>query len=294
MSAVVSENYRDRFRRVIAHIDANLDQKLTLSQLCDVAAFSKYHFQRQFTALFGISPHHYIQLCRLKRATYMLAFRAETPVTEIALTCGYEGPESFARAFRKCSGQSPSEFRKAPHWDSWKPQHQLLSDLRGKQLKSEKEQKQVEIVDFEAKKVAVLEHRGNPNSIGNSVREFIEWRRQQKLSPSTSVTFNIVYDDPQQIAAEDYRLDICAATDREVGENSFGVISKTIPAGRCAVLQHTGSDDGLGESVKYLYSEWLPRSGEELRDFPIYFQRVKFFPDVPEAEAITDIFLPLK
>jgi hypothetical protein len=30
-----------------------------------------------------------------------------------------------------------------------------------------------------------------------------------------------------------------------------------------------------------------------LRDFPIYLQRVKFFPDVPENEAITDVFLPL-
>ena len=69
---------------------------------------------------------------------------------------------------------------------------------------------------------------------------------------------------------------------------------KTIAGGRCAVLRHLGSDDMLGESVRYLYSEWLPRSGEELRDSPLFFQRVHFFPDVPEHEAITDIFLPLR
>ncbi|WP_408605894.1 hypothetical protein [Mastigocladopsis repens] len=43
-----------------------------------------------------------------------------------------------------------------------------------------------------------------------------------------------------------------------------------------------------------MYSIWLPLSGEEPRDFPLYLQRVSFFPDVPEYEAITDIFLPLK
>jgi AraC family transcriptional regulator len=60
------------------------------------------------------------------------------------------------------------------------------------------------------------------------------------------------------------------------------------------VLRHFGSDDTLGETVSYLYSEWLPDSAEELRDFPLYCQRVEFFPDVPENEAITDLFLPLK
>jgi AraC family transcriptional regulator len=43
-----------------------------------------------------------------------------------------------------------------------------------------------------------------------------------------------------------------------------------------------------------LYTAWFPQSGEELRDFPLYYQRVKFFPDVPENEAITDIFPALR
>jgi len=35
-------------------------------------------------------------------------------------------------------------------------------------------------------------------------------------------------------------------------------------------------------------------STERLRDFPLYCQRISFFPDVPEHETVTDIFLPLK
>jgi AraC family transcriptional regulator len=33
--------------------------------LSDVAAFSKHHFQRQFSSLFGISVGRYVQLVRL-------------------------------------------------------------------------------------------------------------------------------------------------------------------------------------------------------------------------------------
>jgi AraC family transcriptional regulator len=151
----------------------------------------------------------------------------------------------------------------------------------------------VKIVDCEDIKVAVYEHRGDPRRVDESVRRFVEWRKQNHLSREVSATFNILYNDPTQVAPEDFRVDLCAATDRDVAENDFGVIGKTIPGGRCAVLRHVGSDDGLGTVLRYLCSEWLAQSGETLRDFPIYLQRVKFYPEVAENEAIVDVFLPL-
>lgn len=160
-------------------------------------------------------------------------------------------------------------------------------------MRSAKPAEQVKIINFNDTKVAVFEHRGDPRLVGNSVRSFIEWRKQNHLPPRISATFNILYDNPADVAPENYRFDICAATDKGVGDNQFGVVGKIIPGGRCAVLRHIGSDDTLGETVSYLYSEWLPQSGETPRDFPLYLQRIRFFPDVPECEAITDVFLPL-
>ena len=152
---------------------------------------------------------------------------------------------------------------------------------------------QIRIVDFPATRVAALEYRGDPRLIGESIRSFIDWRRRNSLPPRSSATFNIAYDDPEQTPPEDFRFGLCAATDREIAANPLGVVNKVIPGGRCAVLRHVGSDDTLPVSVRYLYKEWLPGSDEEPRDFPLYFQRVSFFPDVPEHEAITDVFLPL-
>lgn len=153
---------------------------------------------------------------------------------------------------------------------------------------------QVRIVDFKDTRVAVMEHRGHPARIRDSVRKFIDWRKQTGLPPRTSATFNILYNSPAETAPEDYRFDLCAATERDVIPNNAGVVSKVIQGGRCAVLRHVGSDDGVGEAVCYHYGRWLPQSGEEPRDSPIFFQRVSFFPNVPEHEAVTDIFLPLK
>jgi AraC family transcriptional regulator len=153
---------------------------------------------------------------------------------------------------------------------------------------------QVRIVDFEETCVAVLEHRGSPALIGDSVRKFIDWRKQAGLPPGISATFNILYDNPAETAPENFRLDLCAATRKDVAPNGVGAAAKVIPGGRCAVLRHTSSDDGLGDSISYLYVDWLPRSGEEPRDFPPYCQRVSFFPDVPGHPGLRHAHSPIK
>ena len=49
------QNYQARMRRVLDHIDRHLDGDLDLETVSGVAAFSKFHFHRQFTATFGLS-----------------------------------------------------------------------------------------------------------------------------------------------------------------------------------------------------------------------------------------------
>ena len=294
LTAADADAYLARFRRVLEYIEAHPDGDLSLERLSRVAAFSKFHFHRQFSALLGMGVFEYVQLQRLKRAAFRLAFRDQQPILEVALDSGYEGPEAFSRAFKKRVGQTPSAFRRQPQWKPWHQAYQPVSELRSHHMKPTPQAAQVQVVHFPETKVAVLEHRGDPQRIGDSVRAFITWRKQQGLPPSRSATFNILHDDPSTVAPEQHRFGLCAATEREVAENPFGVVGGTLAGGRCARLRHVGSDDTLAETVRFLFAQWLPHSGEELRDAPLFLQRVHFFPDVPEHEAVTDVFLPLK
>lgn len=287
MNNATKAAYAARINAVLEYLNQHLHEDLSVEQLSQVANFSKYHFHRQFSEYAGISLFKLIQLMRLKRASYQLAFIPQDRIIEIALDAHFENPESFSRAFKKAFGQTPSEFRNKPAWKPWLEKFQFPTYERPKNM-------QVKIVNFKETKVAVFEHRGDPALINESVSKFIEWRKENKLSPAVSDTFNIVYDDPATIEPENYRLDICASIKKDIKENLHGVVSKTIPGGRCALMRHTGSWDKIGESVRFLYVDWLPDSNEELRDFPCFFQFITLFPDVPEHELITDIYLPLK
>jgi AraC family transcriptional regulator len=287
------ERYQQRFARVLAHIEAHSEESVSLEALSGIAAFSRHHFHRQFTGFLGMSAHRYVQFMRMRRASWRLAFRPEMSVNDIALATGYEGPESFARAFRQFSGQSPSEFRAAPDWREWHSRFRPFVHLRQTTMNT-LAPPLVRVVQFPATRLAMLEHRGSPLRLGDSIRSFIEWRKAHKLPPRLSATFNLVYNDPEETPPEAFRFGLGAATDKPIEPNEAGVAAFTIPPGRCALLRHAGSDDQLGRSILHLYSDWLPGSGEELRDFPLFMQRVAFFPDVSDSEAITDIYLPLR
>lgn len=64
-------------------------------------------------------------------------------------------------------------------------------------------------------------------------------------------------------------------------------------AGSMHFSMSKGNEWGAAAAL-FLYRDWLPASGEEARDFPIYCQRLSFFPEVPEHEAVAELFLPLR
>jgi AraC family transcriptional regulator len=267
------ERYTERFARVLAHLESNSEEAASLETLSDLAAFSRHHFHRQFSAYLGMSVYRYVQFMRMRRASWRLAFRSELSVGEIALATGYEGPEAFTRAFRQYSGQSPSEFRTKPDWTEWHSRFRPFIHMRQTSMSTLDSQTVVRIVSFPATRVALLEHRGSPLRLGDTIRKFIDWRKAHALPPRSSATFNIIYNDPEETPPEEFRFSLCAATDKPIGPNETGVSASIIPGGRCALLRHTGSDDQLGRSILHLYA--------------------KFFPDVPDSQAVTDIYLPL-
>jgi AraC family transcriptional regulator len=157
-----------------------------------------------------------------------------------------------------------------------------------------KQLQKVKIIDFPETKVAVLEHKGSPSRVMETMSKFIQWRKKNDPSPKVSDTFNILYDDPAVVKPDDYRFDVCASIQARVIPNNYSVIEKVIPSGRCAVLRHIGTDSLLGQNIQYLYSNWLEQNNESLRNFPCFIKRVTFYPDVPEHEMIVDIYLPIK
>ncbi|WP_444937388.1 AraC family transcriptional regulator [Microbulbifer sp. JMSA002] len=284
--------YRDRFVQVLHYIEENLDSELDIDKLCQYTNLSKYHFHRQCSAFFGMPVIALIRRLRLKRVAYQLTYR-DKKVVDIALESGYDSHEAFARAFKKLFGKSPSEFRRAPDWEVWHKHYEPVTALRS-HFMGNTAKYEVTIVEFPETQLAAMEHRGPAHHLGATIKQFIQWRKAQGLSPRNSRTFNLVYDDPVTTPPDQYRFDVCCTVQYPIGASERNIVNKVIPAGKCAVIRHLGSDDTIGAAVQYLYFHWLDHSDFGIRDFPIFFERINFFPEVPESKIITDIFLPIE
>ena len=130
----------------------------------------------------------------------------------------------------------------------------------------------VKIVDVEPILVAALEHRGAPALLNDSVQRFIAWRKSSGLSPvSQCETYGVPYNDPNTTPPEEFRFDICGSVTAPAPANNQGVVTKTIPGGRCAMTIHAGSRDRIDESVYALYRDWLPEIGRGTAGFPGLF-----------------------
>ena len=98
-------------RNVLAHIQEHLTEPVRLVALADLARLSTFHFCRAFKQTFGISPLRYHTRLRIEHAKDLLALRTKS-ITNIGLTIGYSETSSFATAFRKLTGMTPTAYRR--------------------------------------------------------------------------------------------------------------------------------------------------------------------------------------
>jgi AraC family transcriptional regulator len=101
-----------QMRAVTAYIEEHLNEQISLVTLAELARLSLHHFCRAFKQSFGIPPHGYHLRRRMQQAKLLLSDR-DTSITQVSLILGYSNISSFSLAFRKITGQTPSQFRKS-------------------------------------------------------------------------------------------------------------------------------------------------------------------------------------
>ncbi|MBP3332990.1 MAG: AraC family transcriptional regulator [Clostridia bacterium] len=97
-------------QKAIDYIEENITEEIDYEKVAAESFSSSYHFQRVFSILCGYTLGEYVRLRRLSLAGAELA-SGKAKVIDIALKYGYDRPDSFAKAFQKFHGITPSQAR---------------------------------------------------------------------------------------------------------------------------------------------------------------------------------------
>ncbi|MCF2904759.1 AraC family transcriptional regulator [Octadecabacter sp. CECT 8868] len=271
--------HTDRILRVVEYIHAHASEDLSLDQLADVAALSRFHWHRVFTAIMGVSPAAMIRSVRMHKAT-MLLVRSSQPVSGIAKQVGYPNERSFVRAFKEVYDVTPAAFRKrgvtAP----------MKTNPNGETLMFDVSNRTIDPMTL-----AALSHRG-PYSEGSVAYQKVatimttggHW-------PNTRGMAGVYYDDPNEVAPENLRSH--AGVIWAGGEVPEGLEAVDLAGGDYAVLTFKGPYAGLGQAYDYLFGDWLTESQARLRDSPSFEVYLNDPTTTAPDDLLTEIFMPL-
>lgn len=274
--------YETRLLRVLDYIHDHPAADLSLDELADIAAMSRFHWHRVFHAMTGETCAQAVRRIRLHRAACWLVQR-DWSIDEVAAKCGFGNVASFIRIFRDGYGMTPSAFRKR-------------GELRSSLLEPHKGDYPMYPVDIDEKapaRMISLTHRGSYLEIGKRFEQLGSIFGARNLWPHARGMVGLYYDDPSAVPEAGLRSK--AGMIVEDGFNAPDDLETVdMPSGTMAVMHYKGPYAGLMAAYQYLYGVWLPESGKEPRDGPAMEVYLNNPQEVAPDHLLTDVCVPIQ
>lgn len=286
-------DYRACIDVVTSYIHRHINDELQLDQLAGLAGFSPFHFHRIFAALTGETVAEYVRRVRLGLAVQRLLHSTE-PVTKIALAVGYDTPAAFTKAFRQRFGTTPTKLRTMDRAQAFTL---LLEQPARNRCGRRKIQPEIRILPDQrvlyARSTGLIDQTYN-QAADEAFTTLKTYLRKYDLMDKFTVCVGITPDDPNVIPHEQCRFDAGVILKEGIHiQPTEPVGMQVMPGGRWAVFQHKGPYDTLWQSWNMADRDWLPRSGETLRDVPpveIYLDDPR---KTPPEKLCTEILIPI-
>lgn len=291
-------DWTSRLRQAIEYLEDGLDGNVEIEIAAGLANCSHFHFCRMFEVVFGTSPAEYVRRRRLSRAALDLAAGGDK-VLDVALRYGWDSPESFTKAFKRCFGIAPSQAKQHGfELEIWPPMELAVIVKGDKTVKYRIEKKdKIELTGV------MLRTTNTENQ--NLKRIPLFWSEKSQDGSVELLAkqvgpmglFGICYD----YKAEDNSFSYAIAVEKPVQiEASLpsDCVSITAPPATYAVFECLGPmPDAIQQTWKEIYAEWFPSSEYEHSgdpDFEIYPEQEDPELDGSSPEYRTEIWIPIK
>ncbi|GAA6129645.1 helix-turn-helix domain-containing protein [Halopseudomonas sabulinigri] len=113
LSAETAPSYNHRKRvveQVKAHLAANPQMAVSITELCELTHVSRRTLQYSFESILGISPLQFLRTARLNQVRRALSEpQHDAPVAITAANWGFWHPGQFAKDYKALFGENPSE-----------------------------------------------------------------------------------------------------------------------------------------------------------------------------------------
>lgn len=111
-NAVNSMQFKN-IQHILTFIDEHFTEKLSLSELAEMAGMSPNYFSTFFKKISGITLWDYISSKRINMAVGLIRnHNSSKNMLEIATLCGFNNTTHFNKMFKRITGMTPTEYKK--------------------------------------------------------------------------------------------------------------------------------------------------------------------------------------
>lgn len=237
--------------KAVEYMEEHITQELTCAQVAEQVHLSPFYFQKGFRLLCGFTVAEYIRKRRLSLAGGELASTG-AKVIDVALKYGYDSPDSFAKAFTRFHGLTPSMARKdGATLRAFAPLNIKFS-LEGGYLMDYQVVQKDSFTVVGARKTCKYEH------AAEDIPLF--WKEVLGAGSGLCGTYGINRD--AQMGGEEFEYMIADPCDPGA-QAPEGLHTQVIPAFTWAVFPCKGAMPmAMQEVNKRIFSEWLPACRE--------------------------------
>lgn len=262
-------------QNAIEYIETHITEDIDYELAAKKSFSSSYHFQRVFSILCGYTLGAYIRSRRLSLAGTELA-TGKVRVIDAALKYGYDSPDSFAKAFQRFHGITPSQARgNGAQLKSFSRLSFKITLEGGSIMNYRIEEKPAMLLTGYKKRFT-----GDPNDKGlqdhnfacdNRVLQYILEGMCREHETTYQVLTNFDADGYDFYFA--YQLPDWALEnfDDDLGEAAKQFEHLRIPEGQyliCETERCMYPTNLVDDLRRRMVTEWLPASGYELREAP--------------------------
>lgn len=275
-------SYNVRMKRVIDHVYAHLEEDISFDELAEIACLSPYHWSRIYSAMRGETIAATIRRLRLQRAADRLA-NTNTDMKTVAERAGYGSTDTFGRAFRDSFGTTPAAYRDdGPH-----------AAFRAANAAGDMNGFPVSVVTLPERRCASIDHRGSYMEIDRAMARLFGELAARGALPDQPEMIGAFFDDPALGLEEDLRSRACMPIAGPLVLDA-PLTETVLRAGPYARLSYTGPYAAMPGAYRWFLGVWLPASGHDPDDAPVFEAYLNDPRLVPQSELRTDIHLPLK
>ena len=280
-------------QKAIDYIEAHLTEDIDYEKIAAESFSSSYHFQRIFSILCGYTLGEYIRFRRLSVAGAELASGKEK-VIDVALKYGYDSPDSFAKAFQKFHGITPSKVRTDGTTLKSFSRLSIKISLEGGSTMQYKIEEKEPFFVLEKVETHSVQNAQNQTSIPDF------WARANQdgtidtllsLKSDEDYLFGICYNNPSPNETT-FEYSIAVKCDENVAV-PIGFRKKCIPAKTWLVFGCIGAmPDAIQETWRKIVSEFFPTS--EYRPTQEMDIEAYTLGDMDSPEYYSEIWVPIE